>query len=68
MAGLGGSLGYVMGALDWGSLGKHDHHDNHSFMMVNLMLVIIMGSLDKAATVTMITVFIVIIQTSIALI
>ena len=74
MAGLGGSLGYVMGALDWGSLGKHDHHDHdhHSFMIVNLMIfmiVIIMGSLDRAATVTMITVFIVVIvHTSIALI
>ena len=66
MAGLGGSLGYVMGALDWGSLGKHDHHDHHSFMI--FMIIIIMGSLDWAATVTMITVFIVIVHTSIALI
>ena len=71
MAGLGGSLGYVMGALDWGSLGKHDHHDHHSFMIVNLMIiviVIIIGSLDWAATVTMFTVFIVNVHTSIALI
>ena len=66
MAGLGGSLGYVMGALDWGSLGEHDHHDHHSFMIVNLMIfmiVIIMGSLDWADTV-----LIVIIHTSIVLV
>ena len=29
MAGLGGSLGYVMGALDWGRLGDYHHHHHH---------------------------------------
>ena len=44
MAGLGGSLGYVMGALDWGSLGKHDHHI-HNIIIIIINLVIIMGSM-----------------------
>ena len=41
MAGLGGSLGYAMGGLDWGILGKHkllkndDHLHKDTVMVMN---------------------------------